>query len=158
VVAVVDGRVLCLSDVRAVERADGVPVDSALVRLIDETLLFHEAFRLPQSAVSPAEEAAEIAATPAADGDPALRRALHRRAVIRKYVAFRFRPQVRVDEEAVRKAYAELVVRGNAPAFEDAAPAIREQLATQEVDRRVTDWVRELRLAATIRYNPPEPD
>jgi hypothetical protein len=156
VLAVVDGRVLCLSDVRAVERLDGVARDVALARLVDETLLFHEASRLPQSAVSGDDPASPDAAR--AGEDPAVRRALYRRAVIRKYVAFRFRPQVRVDEEAVRKLYAEEVVRGNAPAFEDAAPAIRERLAAQEVERRVADWVRDLRLAAVIRYNPVEPD
>ena len=156
VLAVVDGRVLCLSDVRAVEHVDGVARDVALARLVDETLLFHEASRLPQSAVSGDDP--EGAEAVRAGDDPAVRRALYRRAVIRKYVAFRFRPQVRVDEEAVRKLYAEDVVRGNPPAFEDAAPAIRERLAAQEVERRVADWVRDLRLAAVIRYNPVEPD
>jgi hypothetical protein len=155
VLAIVDGRVLCLSDVRAVERLDGVDREAALARLVDEMLLFHEAFRLPQSAV-PGDEPGPGEAPGV--HDPAVRRASYRRAVIRKYVAFRFRPQVRVDEDAVRKLYAEDVVRGNAPAFEDAAPAIRERLAAQEVDRRVADWVRDLRQTAVIRYNPVEPD
>jgi hypothetical protein len=154
VVAIVDGRVLCLSDVHAVMRLDGGSGGMALTRLVDETLLFHEAFRLPQSALSAQEEASLLAEAP----DTSMRRVLHRRAVIRKYVAFRFRPQVRIDEEDVRRAYAEEVDRGGAAPFDEAAPLIRERLISQEVDRRVADWVRDLRAASAIRYNPPVPD
>ena len=78
--------------------------------------------------------------------------------MIRKYVAFRCRPQLRIDKDTVRKAHAEDVGRGNAAAFDEAAPVIRERLAAQEVERRVADWVRDLRAAAAIRNNPPEPD
>src|SRR5436309_14323080 len=76
VLAVVDGRALYLSVVRAVEAVDRVSRDVALPRLVDETLLFQEAFRLPQATV--------IDRTP--DGsdavDGATRRLAHRRAVI----------------------------------------------------------------------------
>jgi hypothetical protein len=133
VVAVVDGRALCLSDVRAVEALDGVGAPEALTRLVDETLIFHETFRLPQAALSADEERA------VQDPDPARHRAHRRRSVIHKYVAFRFRPQVRIDDARL-------------------APAERERLIGEEVDRRVAEWLRDLRAAATIRYNPLEPD
>jgi hypothetical protein len=146
VVAVVDGRALCLSDVRAVEELDGVGRDVALGRLVDETLLFHEAFRLPQAA---------LAENDGADGDAAVRRARQRRAVIRRYVDFRFRPQVRIEDEAVRQAYAVGSVADPAGAdFDRAAPALRERLVSAEVARRVEEWLRDLRAAARIRYNP----
>ena len=133
IVAVVDGRALCLSDVRAIETLDGLGREAALVRLVDETLIFQETFRLPQAALTPEEE--REANVP----DPALHRARRRRAVIRKYVAFRFRPQVRTFEAA-----------GDA--------ADRERRTSGEVERRVAEWVRDLRGSATIRYNPAEPD
>jgi hypothetical protein len=146
VVAVVDGRALCLSDVRAVERLDGVGRDTALARLVDESLLFQEAFRLPQAALAEGTDSAE---------DPAVRRAQHRRAVIQRYVDFRFRPQVRVEDDAVRQAYAqEAETRPGGPDFETAAAAVRERLVAAEVAQRVDEWLRDLRATARIRYNP----
>src|SRR4051812_15134260 len=87
VVAVVDGRTLCLSDVRAVERLDSLGGAEALERLIDETLLYREAVRLPQAASAAQEAVAQepMAAVP----DGPRQRALHRRAVIRRYVTLR---------------------------------------------------------------------
>lgn len=147
VVAVVDGRALCLSDLQAVERLDGVARNVAIARLVDETLLFQEAFRLPLAAAT--EDARE------GEDDAAIRRARQRRAVIRRYVDFRFRPQVRVEEEAVRRAYVrETGVPAAGTAFEAAAPALRERLVADEVARRVEEWLRDLRAAARIRYNP----
>ena len=150
VAAVVDGRALFLSDVRAVEMLDGLDRAAALARLVDETLLFHEAFRLPQAAPGAAGGVTE-------EGDEAVRRARHRRAVIRQYVDFRFRPQVRIEDDAVRRAYEEDVAQEPDEAgFAAAAPRIRERLTNAEVDRRVAEWVRDLRAAASVRYNPPD--
>jgi hypothetical protein len=146
VLAVVDGRALCLSDVRAVERLDGVERDTALARLVDESLLFQEAFRLPQAAIVENAGSAE---------DAAVQRARHRRAVIQRYVDFRFRPQVRIEDDAVRQAYAqEAEEHPDGPGFETAAAAVRERLVAAEVARRVDEWLRDLRATARIRYNP----
>ena len=147
VVAVVDGRALCLSDRRAVQQLDGVDAETALVRLVDETLLFQEAFRLPQAALGDS--------APDTGEPPAVRRARERRAVIARYIDFRFRPQVRIEDDAVRRAYARQA--GEPPegaAFDAAVPALRERLISEEVARRVDEWVRDLRAAARIRYNP----
>jgi len=75
------------------------------------------------------------------DGDPALRRlplpvpGAHRR-------------------RGGRAAYdAEFGGRADAPAFADVASAIRERLASKQLDERIEAWVRELRAGAEIRYN-----
>jgi len=105
VLAAVDDRPIFLSDVRAIEEVDGVERPVALERAIDEELVSREAFRLPQAAVTLEEEAAALPGRPEALADPVLRRLAHRRALVRKYAAFRFRPQVRVEYERVRRAY-----------------------------------------------------
>jgi hypothetical protein len=157
VLAVVDGRPLCLSDVRAVEQLDGLGRADALERLIDETLLFREAFRMPQSGTTAPEEASPKLV----GGNGSVRRALHRRAAIRRYVALRFRPQVRIEDEAVRHAYEETFGRGSGateetPSYESVAADIRERLLAREVANRVADWVHDLRAGAEVRYNPPD--
>jgi len=154
VLAVVDERPLCLSDVRAIERLDGVDGSVALARLVDDTLLYHEAFRMPQAALTAAEEE-EAGAR--AGADAATRRAVRRRAVIRKYVAFRFRPQIRIDDDKVRRRYQETYDgKPDAPPLDTVAAELREALAAEELNARIADWTRELRDAASVRYNPPE--
>jgi hypothetical protein len=156
VLAVVGGRALYLSDVRTLQRLDSVDRETALGRLVDETLLFQEAFRLPQAALSESEERVVAAA---AEGDPSICRALHRRAVVRKYVYFRFRPQVRVEQETVHRAYQEEIAGlDDPPPFAAVEDELRERLTAREVEGRVADWVRDLRAAAAVRYNPPAPD
>ena len=91
-----------------------------------------------------------------ADEEEQLRRLARRQAAILKYVGFRFRPQVRVSDEAVRAAY-ETEGRGEAGSFEEAAPAIRARLVEEDLSRRIEGWVKELRQAAEIRYNLESP-
>lgn len=154
VLAVVDDRPLCLSDVRAVQDLDGVGREQALTRLVDDTLLFHEAFRMPQAGLSADEERGVVKE---AGGDPARQRALRRRAVIHKYVAFRFRPQIRIDDDRLRRAYQETYAgQADAPPLEGVANALRERLVAVELEARVADWTRELRAAASVRYNGPD--
>jgi hypothetical protein len=158
ILAVVDGRPVLLSDVTVFARVRGQEERAALDGLIDEQLMYREAVRLPQAAVSAEEEeralASLLARHPASGPaeEEQLRRLARREAAILKYVEFRFRPQVRVTEEAVRAAY-DAAARPGGPAFEDAAPAIRERLAAEDLSRRIEEWVKELRQAAQIRYN-----
>jgi hypothetical protein len=137
VLAVVDARPVLLSELRVAQQVRGEEdEDAALEALIDEHLMFAEALRLPQAALTEDEEAAALASIAAA-GDPgrdpdALRRMARRQATILKYVDFRFRPQVRVvSEDAAEKA----------------------RLEAQELDTRIEAWVKDLRAAARIRYN-----
>jgi hypothetical protein len=137
VLAVVAGRPVLLSEVRLAQRVRGEDPGPALEALIDEHLMFAEALRLPQAALTDAEEAAALASlaarVPGAGDDPdALRRMARRQATILKYVDFRFRPQVRITAED---------------------PAEKARLEAEELDARIEAWVKDLRAAADVRYN-----
>lgn len=136
VLAVVDGRPVLLSEVRLVQQVRGEDAAPALEALIDEHLMFAEALRLPQAALTEAEEAKALASLQAGvpgAGDPdALRRMARRQATILKYVDFRFRPQVRITAEDPEK---------------------KVVLEAAELDARIEAWVKDLRGAAEVRYN-----
>jgi hypothetical protein len=137
VLAVVDARPVLLSETRLAQQVLGQDEGEALEALIDEHLMFAEAIRLPQAALTDGEEAAALlslsARVPGAHGDPdALRRMARRQATILKYVDFRFRPQVRITAED---------------------PEQKARLEAEELDARIEAWVKDLRAAAEIRYN-----
>jgi len=138
VVAVVDTRPVLLSELRLARQvASQEDEEAALEALIDEHLMFAEAIRLPQAALTDVEEAAAEASLsarlPGALADPdALRRMARRQATILKYVDFRFRPQVRVSAED---------------------PVEKERLEAAELDARIEAWVKDLRGSAEVRYN-----
>ena len=80
---------------------------------------------------------------------------MRRQAAILKYVEFRFRPQVQVADAAVRDAYEKQYgLQADPPSLDAAAPEIRRQLADREVDEKIEAWIKELRAAAEVRYNP----
>ncbi len=159
--AVVDGRPVLQSDVRLMEEVRGLPAERALEAVIDERLMFAEASRVPQAAVSPEEEERALARlletqpalrerVPEAD----LRRLVRRQLAIVKYVEFRFRPQVRVTAEEVERAYAaEHGGKEGAPPLAAVAVPLEEKLTRAALDARLETWVRELRAAADVRYN-----
>ena len=168
IVAVVDERPLLLSDVRALSAVRGLAEGPALEAAIDERLMYVEATRLPQAEVSREEE--DRALTLLLDTRPTLRtevpepdlqRLLRRQIAILKYVEFRFRPQVRVSDEEVRKAWEEEQAgRAAGPALEDEQEAIRARLERRALDERIEVWVKELRSRADVRYvggAPPAP-
>jgi hypothetical protein len=160
ILVVVDERPLLLSDVRAMEVVRELDRGPALQASVDEHLMYQEAARLPQAAVSgdDVERVLESLLTSQPDLAsrvplPELRRLVRRQAVILRYVDFRFRPQVRVEEEELRAAWNE-DYRGQpeGPPFEEAAPRLRARLERQALDQRVEDWVEDLRGRADIRY------
>jgi hypothetical protein len=168
ILAVVDGRPLLLSEVRLLQQVTGQDEAAARAALVDEWLMFSEAARLPQLAPTPEEEARALASlelprlgvdawgkrapgpTPPAEAD--LRRLARRQATIVKYVDFRFRPQVRVDEAAVAALYAAEFPSGT-PALGEVAETLRARITERDLDRRIEEWIKELRTAADIRYN-----
>ena len=160
VVAVVDERPLLESDVRALQLVRGLPEETAREAAIDERLMHVEAARLPQADVSPEEEnrALELLVEkrPALRGqvpEADLRRLLRRQLSILKYVEFRFRPQVRVSDAEVRKAWEEEQAgRPAGLAFEDEQDDLRARLERRALDERIEAWVRELRQRADVRY------
>jgi hypothetical protein len=157
ILAVVDGTPILLSEVALLERLRGVPRADALEAVIDERLMFREAVRLSQTALTAEEEERAFLGLRAdargAGTDAELRRLSRRQAAILKYVDFRFRPQVRIDDEAVRREW-----EGTRPA--DALPSaaeresIERRLAARELDAKIEAWVKELRTGAQVRYNP----
>ena len=164
ILAVVDGRPLLLSEVRVLERLRGLDRQATVDALIDERLMFREAARLPQAVVTGEEEERayrELAArVPAGSGatEEELRRLARRQTAILKYVEFRFRPQVRVEDAEVRAAWDQArAARPDTPPFEEAAPALRARLEAEELDKRIEEWVGELRASAEIRYNALPP-
>jgi len=164
ILAVVDGRPLLLSEVRVLERLRGLDRKAAVDALIDERLMFREALRLPEAVVSAEEEERayrDLAArVPAGAGatEEDLRRLARRQTAILKYIDFRFRPQVRVEEAEVRAAWErERAARPDTPSFEDSAARVRARLEAAELDQRIEQWVKELRAGAEIRYNASPP-
>lgn len=130
VLADVNGTPILLSDVQLLETLREVSRQQALEALIEESLMYQEASRLPQAAVTPDDEEralASLRARPAAAGleAAALRRRARRETAILKYVSFRFEAQL-VGREAGAAA----------------------------LDQRIEEWVSELRGAAEVRYNP----
>jgi hypothetical protein len=162
ILAVVDTRPVLLSETAVLQAVRGVDRAAALEALIDERLMYAEASRLPQSAVSAEEEDKALASLVGQAGGRAqglaeedLRTLARRETAILKYIHFRFLPQIRVDDAAVRRAYeAEIGTVPKPSAFEEEAPAIRQRLVDRELDQRIESWVKELRAGAAVRYNP----
>jgi hypothetical protein len=160
IVAVVDERPLLLSDLRALMAVRGLAEGEALEAAIDERLMHLEASRLPQADVSPEEEDRALSLLletrkhlRAEAPEPDLRRLLRRQLAILKYVEFRFRPQLRIGDDEVRKAWAEEQAgRPAGPALEDEQEVIRARLERRALDERIETWVRELRSRADVRY------
>lgn len=163
ILAVVDGRPLTLTEVDLLARVLGLDLAAAAEALIDERLMFREASRLPQAAVSAEEEERayrslleRFPSGSAGASEEELRRLARREAAILKYVEYRFRSQVRLQDEAVRRAYEEEYAGiDGSPAFDAVAPEIRGRLARKELDEKIEAWVKELRSSAEIRRNAP---
>lgn len=160
IVAVVDDRPLLLSDLRALQAVRSLQEAEALEAAIDERLMHAEAARLPQADVPPEEEDRALAllleTRPRLRGEVPvldLKRLLRRQLAILKYVEFRFRPQVRVSDDEVRKAWEEEQAGNPAgSALEDAQEEIRARLEHRALGERIEAWVRDLRARADVRY------
>ena len=163
VLAVVGGRPVLLSETRALQEVRGVAPAAALDLMVDETLMYDQASRTPQAAVS--VEEVESARDALYERRPELRsqvaradltRLLKRQLAILKYIDFRFRPQARPTDEELQQAYAEEYgSRPEAPAFDTVADALRDRLVRRQLDQKVEAWIQELRAAAEIRLVAP---
>lgn len=160
IVAVVDGRPVLLSEARLLQALRGVDRETAVNALVDEGLMLREALRLPQAAATPEDEERALQSLRArAPGltvaEEELRRLARRQTVILKYIEVRFRPQVRISEEDVRKAFdAEYGSVPDPPPYEATTQSIRERMTEAQLNERVEAWVKELRSSASIRINP----
>ena len=161
ILAVVDGRRQAPQPLQQPHVAEHERPAAALEVLIDEALMFREASRLPASLATARDAEHAYASLLERLGEPAgaledgLRRLARRESAILKYVAFRFGPQVRVDDATLRAAYeARQAQQPEAPPFEDVAAELRQRLERDELDLKVDAWVRELREGAEIVYIP----
>jgi hypothetical protein len=127
VLADVSGEPVLLSEVVLVERLKSLGRDEALEAVVDQRLMYQEAARLPQAAVTAAEAEAACndltAKAPELSSDPALCALARREAVVLRYIGLRFAPEAEHSGEA------------------------------RSLDERIEEWVKDLRAAASIRYN-----
>lgn len=158
ILAVVEGAPVLLSEVQLLERLRGVERPAALEAVIDERLMFREASRLAQTALTTEQEERAYLSLrdSAADAgnEAELRRLAHRQAAILHYVEFRFGAQVRIDDEMVKREWEARHPTGEAEMSAADADGIRRRLAAQELGEKIEAWVRELRAGADVRYNP----
>lgn len=126
VLADVAGEPILLSEVVLVERLKHLDRRAALESVLDQRLMYQEAVRLPQAALSGAEAQAACEdltrKAPELADDLALCALARREAVVLKYVGLRFAPEERAGE-------------------------------ARDLDARIEEWVKDLRAAASIRYN-----
>ena len=160
-VAFVNRKPVLLSDVALTRALLKLDEKEATERTIDEVLMFEEAIRL--SSDTPSEETVARAVSSLAEKagpgftGPALRRKALVQLAISSYIELRLRPQVRVEDEEVQKAYNERVVRDPQPPFELISDSIREALENQALDQKIEDWVTSLRAREEVRRVEPRP-
>jgi hypothetical protein len=153
VVAVVDGRPVLLSELRAAAAVKGLGERAAREALIDQFLMEREAQRFP--ALAPDDDEVErlvdgLAGRASDVPRAALRRLARREAWILRYVEFRFRPLVtEADETELQADW--LALPEPRPPFAESHAPLREARSRRALDARVEAWVADLRRAARIR-------
>ncbi len=161
-VAFVNKKPVLLSDVELTRALLKLDEKEATERAIDEVLMFEEASRmvtesLPEETVSRAvlslKEKAGLEFSPAA-----LRRKALVQLAIANYIELRLRPQVRVEDEAVRQTFNDRVAKDpQTPLFALVADAIRELLESRALDQKIEEWIALLRGREEIRSVAPRP-
>jgi hypothetical protein len=165
IVGVVDSMPVLLSETRLVAQLKGLDLIRAREALVDELLMHREAARLPQASVSPGEVRGIVEALTAVHpglveeaGEQGIARLARRQACILRYVEFRFRPQIRIADETLRREWQTTNGTATEAPTAEGYAELRSQLERKELDARVEAWVAELRRQARLRYNPmPEP-
>jgi hypothetical protein len=163
IVAVVDSRPLLLSEARTLAKVKGISQEAAVAALVDEHLMFREASKLPQAAVSEAEKQSAVESLLAGDpdltsggGESALKGLVTRQMTILKYLELRFRPQIRVSDEELQQAWdRQSDAPFGSPPPPQEAQRLRERLQRAALDQKIEAWIRDLRAEADIRYNRP---
>jgi hypothetical protein len=158
ILAVVGDTPVLLSEVALLERLRGLSREAALELAIDQRLMLAEAQRVAAASVTPEEEQQAYeslrARFSAADeeSEAELRRLASRELRVLRYIEYRFRPLVRVDDAGLLRAWALEHPEAPPPARAE-AEALRARLESRDLDAKVEAWVAELRAAAEIRYN-----
>jgi hypothetical protein len=161
-VAFVNKKPVLLSDVELTKVLLKLDEKEATQSAIDETLMFEDASRLvtetlPEEMVTRAVRSLKEKAGPGFT-EAALRRKALVQLAISNYIELRLRPQVRVEDEAVRQAFNDRVAKDpQTPLFALLADAIRESLESRALDQKIEEWVAGLRVREEIRRVAPRP-
>lgn len=174
VVAVVNGEPITLSEVveaLALDPGAAPPPthEGALERLIDARLMEREARRYPLEAPSEEEIEATLGALRDRFSSPDayrttllrlgiaedyLRKRIRRELVVDRYLDHRFRPLVQVTQRQVEDYYRTVLLpvldAGSTAAFGEVESLIRGILLERDLNRRIDEWVDELKSAARI--------
>jgi hypothetical protein len=165
IVAVVEGRIITLSDVRQEGSIRSIlgekPIDDEplIHQLIERHLIENQLVGFPGINVEEEEIAAEIAKLQGKDDLPAeaLHDAVLRRIRIAKYFDVRFRQFLRATDDDVRKYYDEVFIpearaRGTnpIPPLEQVADAVRKNVLEEQLDHEVTIWLEAVRRRSSI--------
>ncbi len=184
VVARVEGDILLLSDLRELGQfqllsgAKPEPASKRLEELIDQWMIEREAraARFEEPAVEDANTAFDqmqkelggepvFAARLAELGlsAAAVRRLLRRAIFFSRYLDYKFRPAVQVDEAAERKYYddelvPQMTARGEkAPPLDSVRKQIQELLVQRDISARAEKWLVDSRARLKVEVVPPSP-
>jgi hypothetical protein len=161
-VAFVNKKPVLLSDVELTKALLKLEEKEAIESAIDERLMFEDASRLASD--TPPEElvvrAVQVLREKA--GERFTSAALRRKAVIQvaisSYIDQRLRPQVRVEDTEVRKAFNDKILNDpQPPAFSLVADALRKSLEQRSLDQKIEEWVASLRRREEVRRVPTRP-
>jgi parvulin-like peptidyl-prolyl isomerase len=165
ILAVVDNRIITLSDIRE-ERliraalGEQAPQDNSalLEELIERSLIVSQMAEFPGVEVTDEEvqEKMRNITVPDSVSDKAMKQAVRVRLMIARFMDARFRQFIRVTEDDVRKYYDEVFVpaaraRGaSVPPLEEVAEGIRANVAEEKLDDDVDVWLQALRRRSNI--------
>jgi hypothetical protein len=165
IIAVVDGRIITLSDVRqegVIRNILGektIPDDAVVHQLIEGALIESQLGSFPGIDVEEEEVIAVVAKLQKKDDVPpgALRDAVMRRLRTARYFDVRFRQFLRASDEDIRRYYDSVFVpeakaRGvnPIPALEQVTDAIRQNVLEEQLDHEVSVWLDAVRRRSNV--------
>lgn len=165
IVAVVEGRIITLSDVRQereIRRILGEKPasDEALVQqLVEQQLIQTQMADFPGVEVTEEEVDVELRKSKDRDGaaPEAMRQAIRARMRMSRYFDVRFRQFIRASDDEIRKYYEDVFVpearsRGlNAiPAMASVADRIRENVIAEKLNHDVDNWLESVRRRSDV--------
>ena len=168
IVAVVEGRIITLSDLRGEREIRAIlgekaTTDDATLRklLVDSYLIEREIADYPNTEVTDAEVDEYVARVVQRPGPAsnALRDAVRRRIRIQKFFDIRFRQSIRPTDDEIRRYYEDVFVpearnRGlqSIPLLTDpaVANAIRENVIQENLDENVEVWLEAVRRRSNV--------
>ena len=181
--AVVNGQPITLSEVLEAialmpEVAPPPTPEETLERLIDASLMEHEARRYLQEPPSAEESEATLRALVARFATPEdyratlrrlgiaedyLRKRIQRELIVDRYVDRRFRPLVQIAQREVEEYYRTVLLpdldAGSPATLGEVEGLIRNILEQRDLNRRISAWVDELKSGASIvrlpLFEPP---